>query len=80
MFEIDNPFVMVVLIVAISVGAGVVNTYLKTRENTAQNGATRDDLDAMRADIARLNDRVRVLEKIATDKDRVLSDEISRLA
>lgn len=80
MFEIDNPFVMVVLIVAISVSAGVVNTYLKTRENTAQNGATRDDLDAMRADIARLNDRVRVLEKIATDKDRVLSDEISRLA
>ncbi|MEL6244996.1 MAG: hypothetical protein AAFQ85_06570 [Pseudomonadota bacterium] len=80
MFEIDNPFVMVVLIVAISVSAGVVNTYLKTRENTAQNGASRDDLDAMRADIARLNDRVRVLEKIATDKDRVLSDEISRLA
>ena len=30
-----DPFQMVVLIVAISVGAGVYQTYLKTRANSA---------------------------------------------
>ena len=42
--------------------------------------ANQDELESMRRDIARLTERVRVLETIATDKDERLRDEIRRLA
>jgi hypothetical protein len=75
-----GPFEMVVLIVAISVGAGVYQTYLKTRANSAADGTTKADVSALREEVSRLKERVRVLETIVTDKDRALSDEIRRLA
>ncbi|MBI1253510.1 MAG: hypothetical protein GC196_04105 [Hyphomonas sp.] len=75
-----GPFEMVVLIVAISVGAGVYQTYLKTRANSAADETTKADVSAMREEVSRLKERVRVLETIVTDKDRALSDEIRRLA
>lgn len=75
-----GPFEMVVLIVAISVGAGVYQTYLKTRANSAADETTKADVSAMREEVSRLRERVRVLETIVTDKDRALSDEIRRLA
>ena len=74
-----DPFQMVVLIVAISVGAGVYQTYLKTRANSRADETTQADVSAMRDEIARLKDRVRALETIVTDKDRVLAEEIRRL-
>ena len=80
MFEIDNPFSMVVLIVLISVGAGVINNYFKLRASRSSDAAAEDDIARMQSDIDRLAERVRVLEKIVTDKDKVLADEISRLA
>ncbi len=75
-----GPFEMVVLIVAISVGAGVYQTYLKTRANSRADESTQADVAAMREDILRLKDRVRALETIVTDKDRALADEIRKLA
>jgi hypothetical protein len=75
-----DPFQMVVLIVAISVGAGVYQTYLKTRANSAADETTQADVSAMRDEIGRLKERVRVLETIVTDKDRALSEEIRKLA
>lgn len=75
-----GPFEMVVLIVAISVGAGVYQTYLKTRANSAADETTKADFSALREEVSRLKERVRVLETIVTDKDRALSDEIRRLA
>ena len=75
-----GPFEMVVLIVAISVGAGVYQTYLKTRANSRADEATQSDVATMRDEISRLKERVRNLETIVTDKDRALSDEIRRLA
>lgn len=78
--EISEPFTMIVLIVLISVGAGVVNNYLKMKANRQDDAASQDEIEAMRRDIDRLTERVRVLETIATDKDERLRDEISRLA
>jgi len=78
--KIMGPFEMVVLIVAISVGAGVYQTYLKTRANSRADEATQSDVTAMREEIARLKDRVRNLETIVTDKDRALAEEIRKLA
>lgn len=75
-----GPFEMVVLIVAISVGAGVYQTYLKTRANSRADETTQAEVAAMREDIARLKERVRTLETIVTDKDRVLAEEIRKLA
>ncbi len=74
-----DPFTMVVAIVAISVGAGVISKWLKTRANTRPDEGLREELNATRQDVARLKERVRVLEEIVTDKDRQLADEIRRL-
>lgn len=75
-----GPFEMVVLIVAISVGAGVITNYLKLKENRRNDGEADLEIQRMQADIDRLKERVRVLEKITTDADTRLREEISRLA
>jgi hypothetical protein len=75
-----GPFEMVVLIVAISVGAGVYQTHLKTRANSAADQTTQADVSEMRDEIGKLKERVRVLEAIVTDKDRTLAEEIRKLA
>lgn len=75
-----DPFTMVVAIVAISVGAGILNTWIKARANTPADMASQTELASMKADVDRLKDRVRVLEKIVTDKERDLAEEIRRLA
>ncbi|MEL6258441.1 MAG: hypothetical protein AAFQ67_05240 [Pseudomonadota bacterium] len=80
MFDIDSPFSMVVLIVLISVGAGVINNWIKMRNTGRATVETDAEIHRLREDVARLKERVRVLEKIATDEDRTLRDEISRLA
>ena len=74
-----DPFSMVVAIVAISVGAGVVNNWIKLKSATRRNSDQDREMEAMKADIARLQDRVRVLEKLAVDADRQLAQEISKL-
>lgn len=76
----DSPFTMVVLIVAISVGAGVINTYLRTKAKLGARNAEQDkEIESLRADVVKLADRVRVLEKLAVDGDRQLSAEIAKL-
>ncbi|MEM0986530.1 MAG: hypothetical protein AAGJ32_09805 [Pseudomonadota bacterium] len=80
MFDIDSPFTMVVMIVTVVMAAGVLKTYLQTRDNSSTGAENEKELADMRAEIARLKERVRVLEKIVTDRDKVLADEISRLA
>ena len=77
---VGDPFTMVVLIVLITVGAGVVNNYFKGKANRAGDAETEAELHAMRAELDQVKERVRVLEKLATDGDRRLSEEISRLA
>lgn len=75
-----DPFTMVVAIVAISVGAGVYSTYLKTRANSRADEVTQAEVARLRDDVARLKERVKTLETIVTDKDRALADEIRKLA
>jgi hypothetical protein len=75
-----GPFEMVVFIVAIAVGAGVYKTYLTTKANSRADETTQADVTAMRDEIGKLKERVRVLEAIVTDKDHVLAEEIRKLA
>lgn len=74
-----DPFSMVVAIVAISVGAGVVNNWIKMKQTTQRSADQDRELSEVKAELARLQDRVRVLERITVDSDRNLSAEISKL-
>jgi hypothetical protein len=75
-----DPFQMVVIIVLISVGAGVLKNYFKMKQNQQADAASEKDAVRMQADIDRLKERVHVLEKIVTDNDRQLAEEIRKLA
>jgi hypothetical protein len=74
-----DPFSMVVAIVAISVGAGVVNNWIKMKHASRRNVQQDRELEEVRGQVEKLADRVRVLEKLAVDADRQLSQEISKL-
>lgn len=78
--DIDSPFTMVVLIVLIAVGAGVIKTWIETRANSSADEETRLRMEDLEREVIRLRDRVKVLEKITTDGDNRLREEISRLA
>ena len=74
-----DPFSMVVAIVAISEGAGVVNNWIKMKQATRRNADQDRELSDVKAEVAKLQERVRVLERITVDADRNLSAEISKL-
>ena len=73
-------FEMVVAIVLIGTIGEMVNSRNKTKANRSADDANEADIHRMQADIDRLTERCRVLEKIATDGDYSLREEISRLA
>ena len=72
----EGVFIMVVLIVAISVGAGMYREKQKTARQIGLNSAAGADL---REELDALRDRVAVLEQIVTDKKYQLKDELERL-
>ena len=78
--DIDSPFTMVVLIVLIAVGAGVIKTWIETRANSTADEETKLRMEDLEREVLRLRNRVKVLEKITTDGDNRLREEISRLA
>lgn len=76
----------IVIIVVISVVGGIVSQHLKNTREGARKGLDQkgdfereDKLKPYLERIDQLEDRVKVLERIATDKGRNLSDEIDRL-
>jgi len=73
-------FEMVVIIVMISVGAGVLNNYLKMKADRVSDQASDLEVKRVLDEVAQLKQRVSVLEKIVTDQERQLSDEIRKLA
>lgn len=88
-------FEMVVWIVAISVIGGVIKSYLDRRKGSDGGGDMMDammndlgfgenyydkaKIDPYLTKIDALEERVRVLERIATDKGHALAEEINRL-
>ncbi|MEO0466748.1 MAG: hypothetical protein AAF216_09410 [Pseudomonadota bacterium] len=79
MFDINSPFTMVVFIVLIAVGAGVVNNWIKLRQEQGTNAEDSVEVDRLKAEVRELKSRVATLERLATDKDSSLREEISRL-
>jgi hypothetical protein len=72
-----NTFEMVVLIVLISVVAGVVNNYIKNRGGVGSQGS--DEVEARLAQLDSLEERVRTLEKIVTDRNFELREKFRDL-
>jgi hypothetical protein len=70
-------FEMVVLIVLISVVAGVANNYLKTRG--AMDGKGSAELQSRLSRLKDLEERVQTLEKIVTDRNFELKEKIRNL-
>jgi phage shock protein B len=79
MFNVSNPFMMVVLIVAIVFGAKIWRTHMLTRANAGRSQADEHIIGSMQQQIDKLTDRVAVLERLLTDDDRKLAREIDRL-
>ena len=72
-----GPFEMVVLIVLISVGAGVLNTWLKSRKvDEGQN----EELEGLRRELSEVKERVSALETLAVDPDAALREKFKSLA
>lgn len=78
--DIYSPFTMVVLIVLIAVGSGLIKTWIETRANSSADEETLLRVEDLEREVLKLRDRVKVLEKITTDGDSHLREEISRLA
>ena len=70
-----DVFTMVVVIVGLSIGGGVVNNYLKPRRSQLARSVDED----LCAEVARLAERVRVLEAIVTDPARDLKTAFEQL-
>lgn len=87
MFGLDL-FEFVIGLVLIGSVAGIVQQGIKLERDKVRAGRRESEGDAaelggivsdLHKDVARLKDRVRVLEKLVTDDDRRLADEIERL-
>ncbi len=83
-----NPFEMVVLIILIvtigrvaSARYGVGRSGRRSRRDLvdAPNAVSIEDGTRMKSEIDRLNERIRVLERLATDPSKRLSDQIDAL-
>lgn len=70
-----GPFEMVVAIVFIVAVAGV----MRARAGSSVNKEAEEQITRFRAEVSQLNERVKVLEKLATDPSKRLADEIERL-
>jgi hypothetical protein len=79
MFNIANPFTMVVAIVAIVMLGRVWRAHIIARGRTGRSEADEHLIGSMQQQVDKLTDRVAVLERLLTDDDRRLSREIDRL-
>jgi hypothetical protein len=75
---IDNPFTMVVFIVGIVMLSVVLLARIKLDARRARSGDS-GQMQALDEEVARLRQRVAVLERIATDKNHLLEQEFERL-
>ncbi|MEL6324112.1 MAG: hypothetical protein AAGJ29_08040 [Pseudomonadota bacterium] len=73
-------FEMVVAIVVIGCVTSSIDNWVKHRSKAQKNQAQDAEIHRLKADVDRLTERVRVLEKLATDDDARLRQEFRNLA
>jgi len=72
----NNVFVFVLSIIGIVMTAGIAQTYIKEGRKRSE---TNEDAAEMIATIERLEERIKVLERIVTEKHVDLKTEIESL-
>lgn len=72
----NSTFLFVLMIIAIVMTAGVIETYIKQRRKDA---ATDPELTATLERIEQLEERIRVLERIVTENRFDLKQQIENL-
>jgi Na+-transporting methylmalonyl-CoA/oxaloacetate decarboxylase gamma subunit len=72
-----GPFEMVVLIVALGVLGQVAKRYFDSKAKTDSTQTA--ELELLRIQVAKLQDRVQVLERLATDRSSRLAQDIDAL-
>ena len=75
-----DVFTMVVVIVVIGCVTGSIDNWVKHKNKAQKNQSQDSEITALKADVMRLTERVRVLEKLATDDDARLREEFRRMA
>ncbi|MEO1474788.1 MAG: hypothetical protein AAFS13_00275 [Pseudomonadota bacterium] len=73
-------FEMVVIIVVIGCVTSSFDNWVKHRNKARKNQSQDAEMHRMQTEIDRLTDRVRVLERIATDEESRLREEFRRMA
>ena len=68
--------IFIVTVVAIGCATGLISDYLKTRRRELEHGGNADENEAR---INELEDRIRVLERIVTERSHDLKREINEL-
>jgi len=71
---------MVVMIVVAGCFASSFDNWVKHKNKAQKNQSQDSEIAALKADVMRLTDRVRVLEKLATDDETRLRDEFRKMA
>ena len=71
---------MVLLIVVVAFVAGSFDNWVKHKAKSATNTAQDKEIQSLKADVQRLNERVQVLERLATDEDSRLREEFRHIA
>lgn len=76
-----GTFEFIIAIVAIVFGTGLIKTFLASRKNAVDTDSLSEELglNDKLSRIDRLEDRVRTLERIVTDKSERLSEDIEKL-
>jgi len=75
-----DVFTMVVIIVVIGCATSSIDNWVKHKNKAQKNQAQDSEITELKADVVRLTERVRVLEKLATDDDARLREEFRRMA
>jgi|GEM_PF-1681195 len=71
---------MIVMIVVAGCFASSFDNWVKHKNKSQKNQSQDSEIAALKADVTRLTDRVRVLEKLATDDEARLRDEFRKMA
>ena len=68
--------IFIIIVVAIGCATGLISDYLKTRRRELEQRGSNDEYDAR---INELEERIRVLERIVTERSHDLKREINEL-
>lgn len=75
----NNPFAMVVAIVAMAMLASVLRAWIQAGNRPAADGSTEVEKERLLEEVKQLKERIHVLERITVEKENSLERQIDEL-